>query len=183
MKIRYEDYQNMIYNLAHRFQKTTNIDFDELISCGNLEFVRCQKSFDPMLASFSTYLTIRIKGLFLEMSAKERRQPLFIYPKYNPSVNHDRKKNPDPIEIWDIITNKINQEDFIIFKETLQELSEDAKEVIQIVFETPMDLIKMIKKQQQPRGVNKHQLQKLLRKQGWSFCRIWKTFKEISTIF
>ena len=30
MKIKYEDYQNMIYNLAHRFQKTTNQELSEM---------------------------------------------------------------------------------------------------------------------------------------------------------
>lgn len=161
--IDYADYEKMIYNLAHRFNRTTGIELDELIALGNMKFVDCQKNYDPMLAAYSTYLTIQIKGMFLEMS---------------------RKRNNYPIHIPDVeIANKPIAEEMLFFKEILRELSDDAKVVIDIVFNTPRELVAMVLDLDQPRGLNKSQISKFLRKQGWPFCKIDETFKEISAIF
>ena len=163
MEIKYEDYQKMIYNLAHRFHRTTGIELDELIGCGNLKFMDCQNNYDPMLASFSTYLTIQIKGMFLEMARKRSNYPYFV-----PEVE---------------IVNEPIAEETLFFKEIISELSDDAKEVISIVFNTPLELVAMVLDLDQPRGLNKSQISKFLRKQGWPFCKIEQTFKEISAIF
>jgi len=158
----YEDYKNLIYKLAHRHHPYSNIELDELIGWGNLKFVECQKDYDPMLASFSTYLYIQLTGMFLEMARKQNSGPIRINTDNGPK-------------------NNTNPEEYLLFKEILCQLPEDAKEVCNIIFETPMDLIKMVMELDQPRGVNKHQIQRYLRQQGWSFGKIWQAFKEIST--
>ncbi len=157
-QINYLDYQNLIYKLAHRFHKTTGIETDKLISCANIEFVKCQKSYNPIRASFSTYLYIKIRGLFLEMARKKNN---------NPEINSPYEKQSNN-----------TADEYLFFKEILKSLSTDAKEVCEIVFNTPIDLIRMLPIKQ-PRGVNRHQIQKHLRRQGWTFTRIWGVFREI----
>ena len=157
--ILYTDYQKLIYGLAHRFKRTTGIGFNTLVSHANEEFINCQKNYDPIRAKFSTYLHIKIRGLFLEMARKKNNEPAM--------TNTNIEK-----------TNKNTPEEYLFFKEILKELSFDAKEVVKIVFDTPVDLIKMLPAKQ-PRGINKHQIQKHLRRQGWTFTRIWKVFQEI----
>lgn len=156
----YTDYQNLIFKLAHRFRQTTGIEFNKLVSSANLEFVKCQKTYNPMKSKFSTYLYIKIRGLFLEMARKKNNNPIIT------NTNCEKINNNTP-------------EEYLFFKEILKELSTDAKEVVKIVFDTPTDLINMLPKKQ-PRGVNKHQIQKHLRQRGWKFLRIWKTFREIT---
>ena len=162
MTIDYKDYEKLIYKLAHRFHHTTGIEFDELIGWGNLKFMECQKTYDPAMASFGTYLHWQLQGLFLDIARKQNKW--IIQDNYEPKTN-------------------ITPEKYLFFKELLSELSSDAKEVCKIIFETPMDLINMIIDLDQPRGENKHQIQKYLRKQGWTYNRIWDTFREISNIF
>jgi len=162
MALDYEDYKNLIYKLAHKFNSSTGIEFDELVGWGNLKFVECQKNYDPTMASFGTYLHWQIQGLFLEISRKQNKW--IIQDDYE-------------------IQEPMNPEKYLFFKEIISGLSNDAKEVCSIIFETPMDLINMIMGLDQPRGVNRHQIQKYLRKQGWSYCRISGTFQEIADIF
>ena len=112
VKIEYEDYKNMIFQLAHRFHKTTNIEFDELVACGNLEFVKCQENYDPLMASFSTYLTIRVKGLFIEMGRKNYRTMAYNVPIADYKVDYKEEAANG------------SAEQQLIFKETLQRLSQ-----------------------------------------------------------
>lgn len=158
MEIKYEDYQRLICKLANTYSKITGIEAEELISIGNLEFVLCLESYDPQKAKFSTYLTWKLKGRFLEEGRKHRSRKQFV--DYEPTASG-------------------LQEEILFFKDILRELSSDAREVVKIVFNTPVELIDMLPKKQ-PRGINKHQLQRHLHRQGWSFPRIWKTFEEIA---
>ena len=154
----YSNYQNLIYKLSHKFHRTTRIETDKLISCANLEFIRCQNNYNPTKSKFSTYLYIKIRGLFLEMNRKKNNNPI--------TTNAYEQKSNN------------TSDEYLFFKEILKELSTDAKVVCGIVFNTPIDLIKMLPVKQ-PRGINKHQIQKHLRRQGWTFYRIWKVFREI----
>ena len=163
MKIEYEDYKNLIYQLAHRFSKTTGIEFDELVSCANLEFVKCQETFDPIMASFSTYLTIRVKGLFLEMAAKQLRQPYLCSDSL--PTRQDKTESA---------------ERQLLFKETLQKLSNDAQIIIQLIFNTPTHLINIILEDESRRKqITVSLLANYLQKWGWKWHHILKAFKEI----
>ena len=91
-----------------------------------------------------------------------------------------RLQKAKPIMTETEIPTNATAEELLFFKDILSELSEDAKMVCKVVFETPKDLLNMVINLNQPRGVNKRQIQKHLRKRGWAFNRIWDTFKEIS---
>ncbi len=156
----YENYKRLIFKLAGTYSQITGIEFDELVSAGNEKFVTCQKTYDPSKAKFSTYLTWELRGLFREMQRKQNR--------YQANIVQDLELSNSPV-----------QEELVFFMDILEGLSSDAKDIIKIVFDTPMDLVEMLPKKQ-PRGISKHQIQKHLRQQGWPFSRIWKSFKEIT---
>lgn len=167
----YPKYKSLIHNLAWRYHQTTGIELDELIGWANLKFVECQKGYDPLRSSFGTWLTIQISGLFLEMDRKRCNDPLFI--------------NIAPIDyeaenVWNEPINQITPENYLLFKEILQDLSSDAKEVVNIVFNTPMDIINSMPTKYSC-GVTKYQIEKYLWECiGWDIERIWITSKEIS---
>jgi len=160
MQIRYEDYQKLICKLAHKYSLLTGIEFDELLSAGNEKFVTCQKTYDSNKAKFSTYLTWELRGLFREMQRKQNYQ--------QSNIKHEVELSSKPM-----------QEELVFFKSILKELSSDAKEVVKIVFNTPTEMLKMMPAKQ-PRGINKHQIQKHLKRKGWTISRIWKSFEEIT---
>ena len=187
---KYEDYRDLIYKLAHKYAGA--IEFEELVSCANLEFVKCLETYDPMKAKFITYLHINIHGMILEMIRKHKNDPLTNSRTSN--FHHwGRWKNVEIFEdfassprmhsqnTYELPINDITPENQLEFKNTLKNLSNDAREIVQIIFDMPMDLINMIP-ERFSHGISKHLLQKYLRNQGWSFPRIWNAFKEITAV-
>lgn len=159
----YENYSNLIHHLAHRYHHITGIETDELVSAANEEFMRCQPDYDPAFnTKFSSYLYIRIQGLFKNMERKKNNEAKRLYGFGLPET-----------------TDAVTPERRCLFKEIVQGLSSDAREVVKIVFETPLDLINMIGSLDQPRGVTKRQIEKYMKREGWTFYRIRKIFGEI----
>jgi len=187
MQIRYEDYQKLICKLAHKYSLLTGIEFDELLSAGNEKFVTCQKTYDSNKAKFSTYLTWELRGLFREMQRKQRdwKSKTTLMSEMPYKVRQHGPEVKAQIIIHDnwcedkILSSKPMQEELVFFKSILKELSSDAKEVVKIVFNTPTEMLKMMPAKQ-PRGINKHQIQKHLKRKGWTISRIWKSFEEIT---
>ncbi len=161
----YEKYKNLIYSRAYAFHHATGIELDEFIGWGNLKFVECQKSYDPMMASFTTYLYIQITGMFLEMARKN-----WVLEKYI---------TPDSIQEN---INNLNPEYLVLFKEMLQGLSADAKEIINIILSSARtNFINSAKHFDNTIPFNsKGQIQRYLQWRGWNFARIQKTFQEIT---
>ena len=127
MEQNYEDYQSLIFKLANNHSYKSGLEVEDLISAGNEEFLKTQKLYNPnhpKQAKFSTYLAIRIIGLFREMSRKRNNEPIMIEISNESTYDSAERQ--------------------LFFKEILEELSSDAKEVIKIVLDTPMDLLNMI---------------------------------------
>jgi len=186
--IKYEDYKNMIFNLAHRFHKTTGIETKELISCGNLKFVTCQKTYDSSKASFSTYLTIQIRGMFLEMDRKHRANPEFNptftveeYEEYGYGDYLERFADYKflPKMLGFMSVDEIAADRYLILKEMLHNLSDDAKEVVDVVFNAPNELVNMIP-DKFSHGITKNLIKRYLLTQGWCQAKIRTAFNEIS---
>ena len=153
-----EKYQDLIYKLAHRFEKTSGLEFEDLVGWGNLKFVECQRNYDPMLSSFGTYLYIQVTGIFTAMSQKELR-----YQSY-------KSESTEPV-----ISNS-NPEQETIFRDLLGRLSKDAKKVVKIIFETPIEIVDLFPKEK----VNSQfRIHIYLRQQGWEWLRIMNAFEEI----
>jgi RNA polymerase sigma factor (sigma-70 family) len=168
-KINYEDYQKTIKKMAYKFLYT-GIEIEELISAGNEEFCKIQKTFDSSKSCFNTYLYIRLRGLFLDMKRKH------IFKK---------RKEGDSELSYGILYNQKqinNPERMCIFADIIRELPNDAKEIIKIIFNTPIELIEMIPKKQ-PRGISKDVLKHYLYKRGWGWSRVFAAFDQIKAIW
>jgi len=61
------------------------------------------------------------------------------------------------------------------FKELLECFSEEAKDVIQLVFDAPAELVDMARSQ----GLTRHTILRYLRHQGWVIPAIESVFNEI----
>ena len=183
--IKYEDYKNMIFNLAHRFHKTTGIETKELISCGNLKFVTCQEKYDSSRASFSTYLTIQIRGLFLEMDRKQRANPEFN-PTFSAEESWDNIESANfngfdvfPRMFGWVPTDAATPDKYLVLKEMLYNLSDDAQEVVGVIFNAPNELVNMIPNKFS-HGITKNLIKRYLLTQGWYQAKIRTAFNEIS---
>jgi len=171
MDINYEDYKKTIQKHAWRCHNLTGIEVEELISAGNEEFVRIQNSFDGNKSCFGTYLVWKLRGLYSTirrdminscMRPVERKEIKYIYKNiYNDSTNPEKN---------------------CIFGELIQNLPKNAKEIINMIFSSPDELIETIPKKR-PQGITKAVMRKYLINQCWNTAKINKAFNDIQEIW
>lgn len=154
----YNDYTKLIKKICWSWHKTTGIDFETLEAEANAAFAECQNSHDPQRGKFSTLLWHAIESRFKNLITPRQ--------KYNGvEVNLEKMA----------LAGNHNPERNCIFKNAVENLSAEAKMIINTVLGAPADLIEMLPC---PR-ISKHQLQKYLRLKGWKIPTILKAFSEI----
>jgi RNA polymerase sigma factor (sigma-70 family) len=185
-EIVYSDYEKMIKKVAWQFAKDAQ-HAEELIAEGNLEYVKALIKFDSEKSCFSTYLYNRLHNHFINLNKKWHPTVKKVNFLRNTAVNIKHTKNPGSHEMADAIANdpylfiqdpKQNPERSVRFKQAVENLSETAKEIVQLVFNTPDDLYLVVKEELK---LNKEMIRPYLRKRGWKFTSINDGFKEIAT--
>jgi len=153
----YQDLQNLIYYTIHKFIKTYGGEFDELLSISNYYFVKYGYGKHNGKSNIASWTTFCIWRGMLEHQRKQaiahRRRPEdFKIAQYPPS-------------------NRID---------IIDELSEDAKHILSLVFKTPEELLTTI----QNKGGSTKQVKPVLRRHllkiGWSAKQIRESFNQIT---
>ena len=158
--IDYKDYEKLIYKISWNWNKTTAMDIEELIPEANIVFAECLLSHNPSQSKFSTWLYISIQSRFKVLLNKSKCM------KYD-GVQVEFKD--------EILSNSISQEKNCLFKNIIDNLSKEAKEIAITVLEAPADLLEMLPKPE----LSKNQLMKYFRLKGWKIPAIQKAFAEI----
>lgn len=94
MKTIYNDYKNMIKDLANRFSKKNWYDFEDLVGEGNVVLASCLEEFDEKKASFSTFLYNCLRNKFIDMV---KGKTIFYKPLLEEHINtltHKPQKCP-----------------------------------------------------------------------------------------
>ena len=115
--------ENIIYQLAHRFSKAYPISFDECLSEGYWAFMEACGRWDPKrkakLSSFVYFITwCKLKNLVI-------------------------KRSKEPLEFVEIKEEMLGEAplDKSRVMELIEDLSEDAKEIVGLLIETPGELV------------------------------------------
>jgi len=159
--IEYKEYENLIRKMAWSYNRTTGMEMEELVSEGNEVFVRCLKKYNEK-SLFSTFLHNSLKNHFNNLIKK--------------GMAHKNTGITQALNEF-IPDNKELQEDSCIFKSKISALSNTAKEITDIIFNAPADLLRMFPKA----FLSKHQLTTYLKKKGWNERKINTAYKEIQT--
>ena len=91
--------------------------------------------------------------------------------------NQENYVDPDDPIIAPLISEKETPESLLLSKEKITSLSEEAQEVISIIFNAPQELLSMIPLHKENIAITK--LSFYLKSMGWKRCVILKTFSEI----
>jgi len=161
--MKFEDYIRMIHKIAKAKYGQTGIEYEELVGRGTLIFYESVASFDPALASFSTYLYNNLN------------RKMVCYKELE-GVGKEVGIDDDMYEI--IIGRASMPHKDVEFIDTVRNLSNEAQEVVAIVFNCPTDLMF------EGRGMQKNILgciKNRLRAMGWKEYQISNSFKEIRT--
>lgn len=158
----YKDYKKLIHRICHSWHKTTGIDLQTLESEANVAFAECLHNYNQEKGKFSTLLWCTTESRFKNLLKR----------------SHQNRYDGIEVELEDIATYiPGNQEANCIFKNAINNLSKEGKEIVSVVLDAPADLIAMIPK---PKLFSsKHQLTKYFRLKGWKFSTITKAFTEI----
>ena len=149
---------NLIRKVAWSVARTTGLEFEDLLSEGCVIYLQAEKRFDPTKdVCFSTFM-FKVLQYDLDIYATKQRK------HFNIGEEIDQPVSPDIFE-------KIS------FKEVItKNLSEEAKEVISIIYKNPAEFILPKPKHSRTRVKDK------LREMGWSWKTIWSSFNEISEV-
>lgn len=165
-----EDYISLAQKLAWSFHKTTGLEFEEILSTAYLAFTYAKMSFDPTKGSFSTYLYYTIMSNVID-HCKQKHDPTH---DGKPRDNANNKSN-----LWEagfLLSELIDYRDpekMYLFKEALNNMSNEAKSICSMVLDSPTDFI-----DNRPK-LARGKVYRKLREVGWSWPKIWKGFKEI----
>jgi len=154
----------LILKIAWGFHKSTGIDIRELFNEAYLGYIKSLETHDPEKGKLSTWaVTIMKNHLITYLSATQR------YKKCFPSLGEGQLEG--------IEGNEPPPDKSLIFKEALQKMSLDSQSICKLIFTSPIDFLEV-----GPPKLVRGELYRLLRKQGWSWPRIWSSFNEIKQI-
>ncbi len=167
MNHNYEDYQKLIYSLAHRWESQDfegSIDFDELVSIGNEAFVVATHNFDPNNgAKFSTYLYWRVNNAMSNAVTKANK----------------RVKAETKIPVGLSINGNTSPEHMAILKSWVESLSHESQFIIHTVWNTPADIVQWAREENYNPKTTLKLIARYLRGWGWTWPVIRRSFKEI----
>ena len=169
MNYHYAKWLKKIRSMAWDFHRKTGLPIDELIAEGNLAYTCCAKHYNPHKGDFRPYLCSAVYNSMKRYA--EEFSPsmgnMHTTTMSNPEVEAEWAAVPDPLEI-------------MTFNDTLQELSKEAQEVVNLIFDMPQELIDMAKKAKNK--VTMGVLRGYFRRRDWTYDKIEFAFNEIREV-
>jgi len=156
-----EDYRPVIMKAVWKFHADYNLPLDELEGIGILTFYEIQPTYDPAVAAFTTYLHNQLTQRFWAS-----------VPRYYRELPHDRqwfesKEHPSA-------EAEYKKRDF---KQVLQRLSADTREVVNIILNTPSEILEILP--ETPNRYMRGAIKRYLLKTGWHPDSVKNAFREI----
>jgi DNA-directed RNA polymerase specialized sigma subunit len=154
-----KDVQKLIYKTVHEFCAMYKTNFDEMLSEAYLCFMNTIKIYDPQGGrSFSTHLRQRIWFYLFNTQIRKSKQPVLSREWDEPETRSAYG-----------------------FVELLDELNQDAQTIVNLILNSPMDLVRMMDHHGGKAKNAKTTLYAYLQKQGWDKKRIEANFNNITT--
>jgi hypothetical protein len=158
-EVEYEKYVDMIRAEVWKTAKTNpHVDYDELLSAGNLAFAEVIKTWKPERGAFSTHLWYRLRYR-IGRTAKDAKRN---------QTNYLADEKMKQIE-----------EGSGYFAAKMSELSQEAKFVVNLVFTSGVELVDMTTKRVR---TSKNSIRQYLQSEGWAIPTISKVFDELKEV-
>ncbi len=173
----YKDFKNLI--LKEVWKKAKNgIDYDELLSAGNLAFVEASQSWKPEKGMFSTHLWYRLRYRLGDVVEESKNRGPFLVDfesTYEDTRNEKQISAKTSLKTGLIVT----EEGSGYFAAKMSELSQEAKFVVNLVFTSGVELVDMTAKRVQ---TSRRTIKEYLQGEGWTIPTITKVFDEIKEV-
>ena len=146
---------NLIRKISWSFVKSTGEEFDELFSEAALGYMKAIRSYNSEKAKLSTWAVKIMTNQLITFCAKEKTYGDFLEFFENDIPGQD------------------NIEGKYLFKEWIQNLSQDSQLICKTIFEAPDEILAESSKASRGKLVRK------LRSLKWSWSRIWNGVRDI----
>ena len=155
VETRYEESRGLIYNTAYKFWLLYGGELDEYSSVGHLAFMKAINTYEEGRVKFTTWLRITIW-----QQLNDHKDSEWVARKYR-------------------ATDMKTEVSYPPFLDMLDELDADARELVHIILETPMELQRLIESEGNTMRAVKPALVVHMKEQGWSGARTGRAFKTI----
>jgi len=155
-RISAKDHLGIAKKLAWSFHQSTKLPYEDLLSVGYEGLVQSRTLYTSKKGSPSTFFYHVVRSRLIDYCRHEN---------YFHQIDFESAKP--------FLGKHANQHEEYCWKESLQQLSKEAFEVCQIIFESPADFLSSSKK------ASRGKVYRTLRKKGWSWPSIWRSFTEI----
>ena len=163
IEAQYKDCVNLLHKTVWEFISHTGLsprEQEELFSQANLYFMVATQSYNNKDTKFSTWVRIQVWGRLLKAYVENQREwERRHQPKMKERVRGLYPRPKLPIDLMD-------------------ELSEDSKILITMLFEDEMDFNKLIHESK----IGIQYVFRFLRDKGWSRVRIHRCFKDLKRL-
>jgi len=170
----YPEYQKCIQKLTWKWVKRSRFGFDELLSEANIGFIKAVDSFDDDKACFHTHLYITVNGR-LRNYINQPESLEINFTSYKETLAVHEKMSPD------------NPEQVTGFKLLIENLSTEAKEMVEVVSNTPAEMIELVRAMTSNRQGKVHlyksNVRAYFKAKGWKTAMIVSCFDEIKSTF
>ena len=166
MKITYDIYsvyQKCLFKLVHTYVKKSRFSFDELMSEANMGFIKAVDTYNKNKAKFHTHLYITVNGRLSHYCNQKN-----VFNNFYENLNIEYQPG------------NTNPEQNASFKDLIDSMSTEAKEVINMVLNTPTEMIELVKEMTSNRQGKVHlyksAVTRYLRTKGWHYYMINETY-------
>ena len=167
----YQEYKNLLMELAHGFSRRPE-EFEDMMGVAHCAFLKARNSFDPRRGSFCTHLYRVTKNAMIDEVRKDSKHKNHF--SYDALTDENESDQVHPVVPYD---DRSNAERRTMFKQILESLSPDSRQVVSVILSAPDELFTGTKSlaPKYMRG----QLIRLLRARNWKWNAIYDSIKEI----
>lgn len=166
----YADLRHMIANIVRNFCHSYRQDFDDMMGIAHVAFCEAFTNYDPSRATFGTHVCQKVWSKIYEDFRRRgcRAELLKEYTSLECTLDNAE---------WQWCSDRSS----FALTDLLDELSDDAKQVVQLTLAAPIDLVHAV----HDRGKGKpdhvrNALTEVLIDFGWSIDRVSESFAEIA---
>lgn len=159
----FADVELLLYDAINQFCRRYRFDREEAEGIARLTFIRCLKRWDKRKASFTHYVRWKLEKELMERVRTEAGRHSLLN-----RVDYDLTIHPGTRVSWRLV-------------DLLFDLSDDAREVVKLVLDTPKDIkLSIFQRPTDAPFYIRGAIREYLEDCGWTRSRIKATFAEIT---
>lgn len=151
----YKKYEKLIIKQVQKHQHRDS--YDELMSTASMGYIKAIDTFDPEKGQFSTHLHWTLRSILDKHKKINKTQHITIDDPFNELHNNGGH-----------LVDRVTPLNVYTFYEMIDNLSPPSKEIIDIIFSMPVELITSAREFAGGCRIKLSSIRRYLRKKGWN---------------